>query len=234
MKFRFPLVWAVAVLLTLAVGCSTFTLADHSGPLAVPEHPRARDASAVVLPFVFAPEDPDDAGRLTEGDLARWQRMLAAGLDQANILESVAVASGAESRSAGDFAIGGRITRFRFQKSWIPTLIPIHLRPQRSHVYRLHALRGCDRRDGGGIQRGVRAHGRSLGRAHPLVRSGLCVRQQDQRLLGGSTEPVREPEPGLLGNRRFRRRADREGASLTGAGAASTLDSRRVSCESPV
>lgn len=127
MTFRFPLVGVVAVLLALAVGCSTFTLADHSGPLAVPEHPRARDASLVVLPFAFVPEDPADAGRLTEDDLARWQRLLAAGLDQTNILESVVVASGAETPPAGDYTIGGRITRFRFQKNWIPTLIPIHL-----------------------------------------------------------------------------------------------------------
>jgi len=127
MTFRSPLVGTAAVLLTLAVGCSTFTLADHSGHLAVPEHPRARDASLVVLPFAFAPEDPDDAGRLTERDLAGWQRMLAAGLDQANILESVVAASGTGAPPAGDYTIGGRITRFRFQKSWIPTLIPIHV-----------------------------------------------------------------------------------------------------------
>jgi hypothetical protein len=127
MTFRLPLVGAVAVLLTLAVGCSTFRLADHSGPLALQEHPRAREASLVVLPFAFAPEDPDEAGRLTEDDLARWQRILAAGLDQTNILESVVVASGAEAPPAGDYTIDGRITRFWFQKNWIPTLIPIHL-----------------------------------------------------------------------------------------------------------
>jgi hypothetical protein len=127
MTFRLPLVGAVPVLLTLAVGCSTFTLADHSDPLAVPEHPRARDAALVVLPFAFVPEDPDDAGRLTEHDLARWQRVLAAGLDQTNILESVVVASEGGAPPAGDYTIGGRITRFRFQKNWIPTFIPIHL-----------------------------------------------------------------------------------------------------------
>ena len=127
MTLRLPLVGAVAVLLTLAVGCSTFSLSEQSGDLAVPEHRRARDAALVVLPFAFAPEDPDDAGRLTEHDLARWQRMLAAGLDQTNILESVVVASGGGAPPAGDYTISGRITRFRFQKSWIPTLIPIHV-----------------------------------------------------------------------------------------------------------
>jgi hypothetical protein len=81
----------------------------------------------VVLPFAFAPEDPDDAGRLTERDLAAWQAMLAAGLDRANILESIVAASGSGAPPAGDYSIGGRITRFQFQKRWVPTLIPIHL-----------------------------------------------------------------------------------------------------------
>ena len=53
--------------------------------------------------------------------------MLAAGLDQTNILDSVVVASGGGAPPAGDYAIGGRITRFQFQKNWIPTLFPIHL-----------------------------------------------------------------------------------------------------------
>jgi len=127
MTLRLPPAGAVAVLLTLAVGCSTFSLSEQSGDLAVPKHRRARDAALVVLPFAFEPEDPDDAGRLTEHDLARWQRMLAAGLDQTNILESVVVASGGGAPPAGDYTISGRITRFRFQKSWIPTLIPIHV-----------------------------------------------------------------------------------------------------------
>jgi hypothetical protein len=127
MTFRLPLVGAVAVLLTLAVGCSTFSLSEQSGSLAVSKHRRARDAALVVLPFAFAPEDPDDADRLSERDLAKWQQMLAAGLDQTNILEFVVVASGGGAPPAGDYTIGGRITRFRFQKSWIPTFIPIHL-----------------------------------------------------------------------------------------------------------
>jgi hypothetical protein len=46
---------------------------------------------------------------------------------QTNILEFVVVASGGGAPPAGDYTIGGRITRFRFQKSWIPTFIPIHL-----------------------------------------------------------------------------------------------------------
>jgi hypothetical protein len=127
MTFRFPLAEAVAVLLTLAVGCSTLSLSEQSGSLAVPEHPRARDAALVVLPFAFTPEDPDDAGRLTEHDLARWQTMLAAGLDQTNILESVVAASSSGTPPAGDYALGGRITRFQFRKSWVPTFFPIHL-----------------------------------------------------------------------------------------------------------
>jgi hypothetical protein len=127
MTFRSPLVGAAAILLTLAVGCSTFSLHEQSGDLAVTSHSRARDATLVVLPFAFDPEDPDDAGRLTEDDLARWQGILAAGLDRTNILESVVAAPGGGSPPAGDYALGGRITRFQFRKSWVPTLIPIHL-----------------------------------------------------------------------------------------------------------
>jgi hypothetical protein len=127
MTFQFHWSGAVAVLLTLAVGCSTFSLSEQSGYPAVPEHPRARDAVLVVLPFAFAPEDPDDAGRLTEHDLARWQSLLTAGLDQTNILESVVAASSGGPPPAGDYALDGRITRFRFRKSWIPTFFPIHL-----------------------------------------------------------------------------------------------------------
>jgi hypothetical protein len=127
MTFRSPPVGAIAILLTLAVGCSTFSLSEQSGDLAVTSHPRARDAALVVLPFAFAPEDPDDAGRLTEDDLARWQGILAAGLDRTNILESVVAAPGGGTPPAGDYALGGRITRFQFRKSWVPTLIPIHL-----------------------------------------------------------------------------------------------------------
>jgi hypothetical protein len=115
------------VLLSLAVGCSTFSLSEQSGYLAVPKHRRAQDAALVVLPFAFAPEDPDDADRLTERDLVKWQQMLASGLDQTNIVGSVATVPAGEVPASGDYALGGRITRFRFQKNWVPTFFPIHL-----------------------------------------------------------------------------------------------------------
>jgi hypothetical protein len=127
MTLRLPLGGAVAILLTLAVGCTTFSLSEQSGDLAVTSHPRARDAALVVLPFAFAPEDPEDASRLTKHDLASWQRILTAGLDRTNLLESVVAAPGGGAPATGDYALGGRITRFQFRKSWVPTLIPIHL-----------------------------------------------------------------------------------------------------------
>jgi hypothetical protein len=127
MTFRLPPAGAVAILLTFAVGCSTFSLSEQSGDLLVASHPRARDATLVVRPFAFAPADPDDAGRVTERDLARWQQILAAGLERTNLLESVVAAPGDGAPATGDYALGGRITRFEFRKSWVPTLIPIHL-----------------------------------------------------------------------------------------------------------
>jgi hypothetical protein len=205
MTFRLPLGGAVAILLTLAVGCTTFSLSEQSGDLAVTSHPRARDAALVVLPFPFSPEDPDDAGQLTEHDLASWQRILTAGLDQTNILESVVAAPGGGAPATGDYALGGRITRFQFRKSWVPTLIPIHLS--------LSFLTFT----------GYTLFGGST--AATVVRF-FCVHAQDQRLLGSSGEPLRKPEPGLLEGRRFHRGEDHERASLTENEAIPTIDSR--------
>ena len=105
---------SLAMIPLLAVPCTTFHLAEQSGNLAIPKHRRAKDVLLLVSAFSFEPRDADDAGKLTEGDLDKWQRMLAAGIDQSNIVQSVAVARPGETPLTADYSISGRITSFRF------------------------------------------------------------------------------------------------------------------------
>src|SRR5262245_46377440 len=107
--------------------CTTFHLREQQGVLPIQKQRRASEATLVVLPFSFAPEDPDDAHDLSPDDLATWQRMVATGIDQANIFARVDTADLGAERPAADYVLGGRITSFRFQKNWVPTFFPIHL-----------------------------------------------------------------------------------------------------------
>jgi hypothetical protein len=115
------------VLPIVFAGCSTFTLAEQTGVLPIQKHRRATDETLAVLPFSFEPDDPDDASDLGGADLVKWESLLASGLDQSNIFANVITFSGDESQSPSDYVLGGRITRFRFQKNWVPTFFPLHL-----------------------------------------------------------------------------------------------------------
>jgi hypothetical protein len=50
-----------------------------------------------------------------------------AGIDQSNIFARVEISSEAGAPAGADFLLGGRITRFWFEKNWVPTFFPIHL-----------------------------------------------------------------------------------------------------------
>jgi hypothetical protein len=121
-------VFVLFLVLALAqAGCTTFRLREQSGVLAVAKQRRASEETLHVMPFPYAPEDADEAGELTPEDLARWQEVLTSGIDQANVFASVAPAATDGSTPASGYVLAGRITEFRFQKNWVPTLFPIHL-----------------------------------------------------------------------------------------------------------
>jgi hypothetical protein len=108
-------------------GCTSFSLREQSGVLPIQKQRRASDASLFVAPFAYEPEDPKDADDLTPADLTTWQRLLVAGIDQANVFARVEAAPEGGAPPAGDFVLSGRITRFWFEKNWVPTFFPIHL-----------------------------------------------------------------------------------------------------------
>jgi hypothetical protein len=102
-------------------------LREQTGVLAVGKQRRASEATLLVMPFPYAPEDPKDASDLTPDDLARWQQLLASGIDQSDIFAVVDVAPAGGAAPADGYVLSGRITRFSFQKNWVPTFFPIHL-----------------------------------------------------------------------------------------------------------
>ena len=90
--------------------CTTFSLAEHSGPLPIVKHRRAQDLTAVVVPFSYEPSDPEETDALTDADLA-----------------SVVVADASSIPPGTRYLITGSITKFNFQKNWVPTLFPLHI-----------------------------------------------------------------------------------------------------------
>jgi len=121
-------IWIVLLVAPIVLaGCSTFSLTDQSGALPIEKQRRVTGESLAVLPFSFAPADPDDASDLSAADLAKWQSLLVAGLDQTNIFARVLHASDEESARSCDYVLDGRITNFRFDKNWVPVFFPLHL-----------------------------------------------------------------------------------------------------------
>lgn len=123
---RRPMGLLLAAALLLA-GCSSFALREQSGVLPIQKQRRASEAALLVMPFSYAPEDPKDADDLTPADLLLWRRLVASGIDQSNIFATVAAAPESGARPPADYLLSGRITRFRFEKNWVPTFFPIHL-----------------------------------------------------------------------------------------------------------
>lgn len=119
----------IALLLVpiLSAGCTAFSLSEQSGTLPIAKQRRASDETLAVLPFPYQPADPDDASDLGAEDLAKWQNLLVAGLDQANIFAKVIPVSAGEPSPSSDYVLDGRITNFRFQKNWVPVFFPLHL-----------------------------------------------------------------------------------------------------------
>jgi hypothetical protein len=120
------------VALTLAVaigpaGCVGFSLREQSGVLPIQKQRRASEGTLLVTPFPYEPPNPKDASDLTPEDLEVWQQLLVSGIDQSNVFAKVEAAPAQGSPPAADFVLSGRITRFRFQKNWVPTFFPIHL-----------------------------------------------------------------------------------------------------------
>lgn len=97
------------------------------GPLAIEKQRRAEDATAAVLPFAYEPSDPKEAKKVSAADLDRWQQLLARGLDTTNVLAQVVTAEAGAIPPGTRYLISGRITKFNFQKNWIPTFFPLHI-----------------------------------------------------------------------------------------------------------
>jgi hypothetical protein len=111
----------------LVAGCSTFRLREQSGVLAIAKQRRASDDTLQVMPFPYTPEDPKDSADLTPEDLSRWQELLASAIDQSNVFAVVQAAPASGSPAGNGYVLMGRITNFKFEKNWVPTLFPIHL-----------------------------------------------------------------------------------------------------------
>ncbi len=126
MRLRETWIALLAASIVLA-DCSTFSLSEQSGALPIEKQRRVTGESLAVLPFSFEPPDPDDASDLGADDLAKWQSLLVAGLDQTDVFARVVYASDEESARSCDYVLDGRITNFRFQKNWVPTFFPLHL-----------------------------------------------------------------------------------------------------------
>jgi hypothetical protein len=122
---------AALSLCMVSAGCSTYSLSDQSGVLPLAKHRRANDGKLAVALFEYVPDDPDDADKVTDGDLLALQRVLLNGFDQTDIFSSVVAADGTETLGAvdsqGDYVLDGRITNFRFEKNWVPTFFPVHV-----------------------------------------------------------------------------------------------------------
>ena len=127
MRRSSPLASFLTLLPIVLFGCTTFSLGEQSGVLPIQKQRRASEATLLVAMFSYAPEDPKDPADLTQTDLARWQQLVTSGIDQSNIFAKVEAAPESGTPSQGDYVLGGRITRFRFQKNWVPTFFPLHL-----------------------------------------------------------------------------------------------------------
>ncbi len=117
---RATLVLALVLLVFLS-GCTSFSLSKQSGPLAISRHEQATEKTLAVLRFEFE----DDTIAAFE-DRAKWQQILAAGLGQSNVFETVREASVLDPEFDG-YVLTGKVRRFTFEKNWVPTFFPFHV-----------------------------------------------------------------------------------------------------------
>lgn len=111
-----------ALLPVLITSCTTFHLSEHQGSVAVKKQRRAKDVLCVVRPFAYTGEDA-----MTPSDLKRWQEILAEGLNHSNIFAEVLAQAGDQQPLDAAYVIEGKVTKFSFQKNWVPTFFPVHL-----------------------------------------------------------------------------------------------------------
>ncbi len=123
-----PRIARLLALSTLHGACAQFRLAQQEARLAVERRPRATAGMCAVLPFAYEPSDPDESGRVSEADLARWQTLFVDALERTEVFGGgvAAVEAGGPGVRA-DYVLSGRITRFSFQKNWVPTFFPLHV-----------------------------------------------------------------------------------------------------------
>ncbi len=119
-----------AVLVGIAaalVGCSTFALSEQQTPLNVTKHRRATERSVAVLPFTYQPTDADEIDKVSQADLDQWQVIFAEGIDRSNLFGEVLLVRSGQRVPTTSYLIDGEITKFNFQKNWVPTLFPLHV-----------------------------------------------------------------------------------------------------------
>ncbi len=125
MRRRAVLPLILAALLVIP-GCATYHLSNQSGILPIQKQRNATEETLAVCPFTYEPQKSSDT-ELDSLDLQQWQSIVVTGLNQANIFADVVPCTGDEVPAAARYVLNGRITRFRFQKNWVPTFFPIHL-----------------------------------------------------------------------------------------------------------
>jgi hypothetical protein len=116
----------ILVSLVTIPGCATFHLSNQTGILPIQRQRAATDETLAVCGFTYETLASNDTP-LEALDLQRWQNIVVAGLNQANIFADVVPCAGDEVPASASYVLDGRITRFRFQKNWVPTFFPLHL-----------------------------------------------------------------------------------------------------------
>ncbi len=111
----------LALLGAFSSGCTTFSLADQAGVLAIPRHERLADVPLAIVRFDF-----DDGTIRGHESRRRWHKILATGLDQTNLFAKVSAVDTLAADFEG-YTLTGRVRRFRFRQNWFPTFIPVHV-----------------------------------------------------------------------------------------------------------
>jgi len=124
-RARAVLLSALTTLIAIP-GCATFDLSKQTGVLPIQKQREATSETLAVCGFRYEPQKSNDTP-LDAMDLQKWQSMVVAGIDQASIFGKVVSCSGDEIPAAASYVLDGRITRFRFQKNWVPMFFPLHL-----------------------------------------------------------------------------------------------------------
>lgn len=125
MQVRLALLLFLTSLIAIP-GCATFHLSEHTDLFSLQRQRAATSETLAVCEFTYQPEEPKDTP-LEASDLEKWQSLVVLGLNQTNIFADVVACSDEEIPSVASYVLNGRITRFRFQKNWVPTFFPVHL-----------------------------------------------------------------------------------------------------------